>query len=205
MERKKVGNMADDKTTGEVTELTEEAIDALTEGLAGANRRKRQEASHALALAAQENPDQLMGHVDDLVDALYRPEAQTRWEVLTALTAIASRNAELVKDAYDGAEASLFDEDSAIVRLAAFRFLVRLGASAPELSDQVWTVMDEAIQCYHGDPEYRDMLTALTEFAGGSISDATREALVTRVGFDAQNGYGYVKALSAEVIQAARG
>ena len=89
------------------------------------------------------------------------------------------------------------------MRLAAFRLLVRLGASSPEQSDRVWPLIDEAIQCYHGDPEYRDMLVALQELAKGAISDETRAALIARVGFDAENGYGYVRAISAEVVQAA--
>ncbi|MBR1828847.1 MAG: hypothetical protein IJ781_04975 [Atopobiaceae bacterium] len=108
--------------------MTEAEIKQLVELMAGANRRKRQEASHALALAAQEDAEALVPYVDELIDALYRPEAQTRWEVLTALSKLAPAHPEMVDEAYDGAEASLFDEDSAIVRLAAFRFLIQLGA-----------------------------------------------------------------------------
>ena len=179
---------------------TAEEMAELVELLAGANRRKRQEASHAIALAAQNDCESILAYVDELIDALYRPEAQTRWEVLTALATLTPDHAELVDEAYDGAEASLFDEDSAIVRLAAFRFLLRLGMSSPDRSDRVWGIVDEAIQCYHGDPEYRDMLIALSDFAHGDISTATRDALIARVGFDAENGRGYVRIISSEIV-----
>ena len=118
-------------------------------------------------------------------------------------TAIAGVNADAVADAYDGAEASLFDDGSATVRLAAFVFLCRLGASSAERSDQVWPLIDEAIQCYHGDAEYRDMLAALLGLARGAASDATKAALAARVRFDAESGSGYIKSFSAEILQAA--
>lgn len=184
--------------------VDEARIAKLVEALSGANRRRRQDSSHELALIAVQDAQAMLPYVDALVDALYRPEAQTRWEVLAALSEVALIDAELVADAYDGAEASLFDEDSAIVRLAAFRFLVRLGKSSPARSDQVWQVMDESIQCYHGDPEYRDMLVALGEFARGDLSDVTRKALLDRVGFDAENGRGYIRIMSTEIVAAAQ-
>ena len=69
-------------------------------------------------------------------------------------------------------------------------------------SDLVWPLLDEAIQCYHGDAEYRDMLAALIGLARGCASDATRKALAGRVTFDAENGAGYIKTFSAEILQA---
>lgn len=187
------------------TTLSPEAVSELVDSLAESNRRRRQEASHALAQLALINAEMLVDHVDALIDALYRPEAQTRWEILAALSALAPQRPELVEEAYEGAETSLFDEDSAIVRLAAFRFLMRLGATAPERSDKVWGIVDEAIQCYHGDPEYRDMLVALSEFVRGDISAETKDALVNRVSFDAENGRGYIKVISTEIVAVAKG
>lgn len=186
--------MADEGAIIDENELT-----GLVEDLSGSSRRRRQDAAHSLALVAQQRPELLHQHLEVLLDALQRPEALTRWEILSALGEIAVKDASLVEEAYDGAEASLFDEDSAIVRLAAFRFLVRLGASAPERSEQVWPLLNEAIQCYHGDPEYRDMLIALTEFAAGDLSENTRDALALRVAFDAENGRGYIRVLSSEI------
>lgn len=185
--------------------VTPEVMAALVEALSGANRRRRQEASHTIALVAAEDVTLVRPYVDELIDALYRPEAQTRWEVLAALSELALVDIDEVDEAFDGAEASLFDEDSAIVRLAAFRFLIRLGASSPERSDKVWGIVDEAIQCYHGDPEYRDMLVALSEFAKGNISETTRDALLTRIGFDAVNGRGYVRIMSSEIVSTIKG
>ena len=185
--------------------LVSHDVASLVEGLSGARRRVRQEAAHHLALFAHEDASALVDYVDDLIDALYRPEAQTRWEVFDALGQLALVDPARVVEGYDGAEAALFDESSATVRLAAFRFLCRLGASAPERSDMVWQLLDEAIQCYHGDPEYHDMLVALLEFARGDLSEKTREALVTRVSFDAENSQAFTKACSLQIIGAAQG
>ena len=185
-----------------MAESTNPEIAGLIEELSGASRRRRQEVAHQLALTARARPELMLPHVDALVDALSRPEAQTRWEVLDALSAVAETNADSVAGAYDGAEASLFDDASATVRLAAFVFLIRLAGSSPERSDEAWPLLDEAIQCYHGDAEYRDMLVALLALARGQASDATRAALADRVRFDAENGAGYIKALSAEILQA---
>jgi hypothetical protein len=178
------------------------SVEYLVDALAGPRRRSRQDAAHYLALKAHEDASQLTPFVDDLIDALYRPEAQTRWEVFDALGQVAESDPNLVEEGYDGAEASLFDESSATVRLAAFRFLCRLGASSPERSDMVWQLIDESVQCYHGDPEYHDMLVALLDFAKGSTSPAVASALRDRVAFDAENGHGYVKGFSAEIIAA---
>lgn len=179
--------------------------DYLVSALAGARRRSRQEAAHQLALVAHEDAHELLPHVDELIDALYRPEAQTRWEIFDVLGEIALIDPDAVAEGYDGAEASLFDEGSATVRLGAFRFLCRLGASSPERSDATWPILDEAVQCYHGNPEYHDMLIAMLELANGDLSDATRDALVARVTFDAENGQSYTKGYSAQIIAAAKG
>ena len=124
---------------------------------------------------------------------------------ITALAELAPQFADKVEEAFDGAEAALFDEGSAMVRLAAFRFMANFGATSEARSDNAWPLLDEAIQCYHGDSEYRDMLSSLLSFARGSISDATRAALVDRVTFDAKNGRGYIQIGSKDIIEAAGG
>ena len=59
---------------------------------------------------------------------------------------------------------------------------------------------DEAIQCYHGDLEYRDMLALLFTFANGQISGSVAEELAGRLQFDAENGKGnYLKVRSREI------
>lgn len=187
--------------------LSDEELSRLVAELGAATRRRRQEVAHQIALAAQADggAEQLRPHLGALIAALDFPEAQTRWEALAALAQFAFIDAGMVEEAYDGAEAALFDEDSAIVRLGAFRFLARLGASSPERSDLVWHLLDEAIQCYHGDPEYRAMLASLLEFAGGDLSDETRSALIGRVGFDADNATGELKVMSAQIVAKAKG
>lgn len=174
----------------------------LVEELAGSSRRRRQEVAHKIATVAHADASMVTPFVDSLMDALERPEAQTRWEVLDALTALVDEHAEEVAPAFEAAETALFDEDSAPVRLAGFVFLCRFGATSEERSDQVWPLLDEAIQCYHGDPEYRDMLVALLAFVQGAASVATKAALAERLKFDAENGASYVKSFSAQIIQA---
>ena len=177
----------------------------LVDGLGVSRRRVRQDAAHQIALLAHQDAQALKPYVEELLDALYRPEAQTRWEIFDALSELALTDANMAVDGYDSAEASLFDETSATVRLAAFRFLCRVGASSPERSDMVWPVLDESVQCYHGNPEYHDMLVALLEFSRGDLSPMAREALVARVAFDAENGRNYIKAYSTQIIAAAKG
>ncbi len=181
-----------------------EAVAELIEELAGPARRRRQDASHELGIIAKEHPEVLENSIDELIDALYRPEAQTRWEILLALSELAGSYATKVAGAFDGAEASLFDEGSATVRLAAFGFLASYGATSPARSDDAWPLLDEAIQCYHGDSEYRDMLGYLLIFVKGKISKESKAALVDRVTFDATSGRGYVQVCSTEIIEAAK-
>ena len=170
--------------------------------LGGANRRRRQEAAHEIARLAKKDVDQLFDYAGDIIDGLDRPEAQTRWELLDVLSEMARVDPGCVEEAFGGAEASLFDEDSSIARLAAFRFLTSYGATSGKRSEQVWKILEEAIQCYHGDPEYRDMLGCLLEMAKGTISDRTAQVMRSRVDFDARHGSGYIKAFSTEIVEA---
>ena len=45
------------------------------------------------------------------------------------------------------------------------------------------------------------MLESLVSFAKGPISDKSREALVSRVAFDAKNGRGYIRTFSADIME----
>ena len=64
-------------------------------------------------------------------------------------------------------------------------------------SENAWPLIDEAIQCYHGDVEFNDMLNAVAEFATGKLSEHVKEALVERMSFDAHNGRGCFEAQGA--------
>ena len=175
----------------------------LVELLSQTSRRTRQDAAHELGKRVVVDAQSLMPFVDQVVDALYRPEAQTRWECLFVLSELALINADAVGEAVSGAEESLFDEDNAMVRLNAFRFLARWGLSSEERAAIAWPLLDEAMQCYHGDSEYQSMLEVMAEFAAGAASEDVKKALVQRVSFDAQNASGYLKTFSARVVTAA--
>lgn len=161
--------------------------------LNGDSRRKRQNAAAALSLVAKEDAERVAQNADDFVDALDRDEARTRWECLDALTRIVPVNSRACDKAVDGAETALFDEDSGPVRLAAMRFLCRLGATTEKRSEKVWPLIDEGIQCYHGDLEFDDMLAALIDFSAGNLAPEVKAAFAERMTFDAEHGKGALK------------
>lgn len=183
-------------------ESNPDALAELVEDLASASRRRRQFAARVVMFVAERDPERVVGFVPELVDALYRPEAQTRWEALDALSLLVPLDAKAVGEAFEGAEAALFDELSSTLRLSAFRLLCLWGSTDRNRSKKVWPILDEAIQCYHGDLEYRDMLGVLHEFAQGKIAGEVAEELAGRLAFDAENGKGsYLKARSREIYE----
>ncbi|MBN2945213.1 MAG: hypothetical protein JTJ24_08015 [Collinsella sp.] len=186
----------------QLAEENENAVDRLVQELGCPTRRIRQFAARVLHLLAERDPQRVVPCVPALIEALDRPEAQTRWEALDALAALATTCPEQLGDAFEGAETALFDEISSTLRYAAFRLLCVWGSTSVERSREAWPILDEAIQCYHGDPEYRDMLVALLTFVQGAASAATKAALAERLKFDAENGASYVKSFSAQIIQA---
>ena len=163
-------------------------------------RRDRQIAASALAVVAKEDPQSLVPHIDSMIDALNRPEAQTRWECLETLAIMVDYDARNCNKAIPEAEASLFDEESGPARLAAMKFLCKLGATTANRSEKVWPLIDEGIQCYHGDLEFNDMLTALTEFSNGKLSDNVKDALKARMSFDAVNSKGSLQRRAKQII-----
>ena len=177
----------------------------LVEALSDGSRRGRQQAAKVIAGVAAENPEIIVPFASDLVDALERPEAQTRWECLDALTYVVPFDSRPCDKAIPGAEAALFDEDSGPLRLAAMRFLCKLGATTEKRSEKVWPLIDEGIQCYHGDVEFNDMLNAVAEFATGKLSEHVKEALVERMSFDAHNGRGALKRKAQTIIDNVQG
>lgn len=176
-------------------------LKALVEALADGSRRGRQQAAKLLAGAALESPEALVPFAAELVDALERPEAQTRWECLDALTQVVPLDSRPCDRAIPGAEAALFDEDSGPLRLAAMRFLCKLGATTEKRSEKVWPLIDEGIQCYHGDLEFQDMLLAVIDFSQGKLDGSVKSALADRMRFDAENGKGMLKRRAAQIIE----
>lgn len=190
----------DVKQAAEDAAKNKKKLEGLIEVLAGSSRRERQHAAAAIALVAKSAPDALAPHIDELIDALNRPEAQTRWEVLEALTDLVPVDSRGCEKAYNGAETALFDEGSGPVRLAAMKFLCRIGSTTENRSERVWSLIDEGIQCYHGDLEFPDMLTAVNDFAGGKISPHVKSKLYARMRFDAESGKGGMKKRAQQII-----
>ena len=87
-------------------ENSADALSALIDDLSSSSRRTRQLAARVVNLLAQREPEMLVPFIEQLVDALYRPEAQTRWEVLDALTLLAPGNAKECGTAYEGTEST---------------------------------------------------------------------------------------------------
>ncbi|MBP3866705.1 MAG: hypothetical protein J6D25_02720 [Eggerthellaceae bacterium] len=175
---------------------TKDVVDLLADGA----RRKRQLAAAALFQLAKEKPELLVDYIDDMIDALNRPEAQTRWECLEALTILVDYDARTCGKAIPEAEAALFDEESGPVRLGAMRFLCKLGATTTNRSEKVWPLIDEGIQCYHGDLEFNDMLLAVIDFSNGKLADDVKSELASRMSFDATNGKGSLQRKAQQII-----
>ena len=174
----------------------------LIEALSGGSRRTRQNAAQVLWPRWRRSvADALVPYGTELVDALNRPEAQTRWECLDVLTGLVEFDSRACDKAVPGAETALFDEESGPVRLAAMRFLCRLGATTENRSERVWPLIDEGIQCDHGDMEFQDMLVAVVDFSAGSLSSRVKGELAARMKFDAANGRGALKRRAAEILE----
>ena len=175
-------------------------LEKLVAVLPNGSRRERQQAARFVAAVAKGTPEVLAPHIDELVDALSNPEAQTRWELLDALTELVGIDSRSCEKALVDAETALFDEDSGMLRLAAMRFVCRIGATTEARSERTWPLIDEAIQCYHGDLEFQDMLVAVTEYSTGSLSDGVKTDLAARMSFDAGNAKGALKKRAAQIV-----
>ena len=188
------------KTLYENALADEAELDKLTEQLSIGARRTRQVAAAAISLVAKDDITRLVPYGARLVDALNRPEAQTRWECLDALTLLVDHDSRTCDKAILGAETALFDEESGPVRLAAMRFLCKLGSTTPTRSEKVWPLIDEGIQCYHGDLEFNDMLVAICDFSQGKLDAGVKKALKERMEFDAVNGKGTLKKRAQQIV-----
>ncbi len=177
-----------------------EILEGLVARLGESSRRVRQNAAAVLSCAASLDAQAVYPYFDEILAAIDRPEAQTRWESLDVMSAFIAIDAQACEKAIDGAEGALFDEDSGPLRLAALRFLCRIGATSPERSAKVWPLVDEAIQCYHGDPEFQDMLVAITAFSESELDPEVAAALRARMEFDSRTGRGILKKRAQQII-----
>lgn len=178
------------RQTAEAAAGDKKSIKAYVEALGSSSRRERQNAAAILAEVARMDAAIVAPYGNELVEALDRPEAQTRWEALDALTEVCSKDSRVCDKALPGAENALYDEDSGPLRLAAMRFLCTLGATTENRSEKVWPLIDEGIQCYHGDVEFNEMLIALVYFSAGKLAPNVKKEFAARMKFDAENGKG---------------
>lgn len=190
----------------EITESAEDILEkpdllkATIDALEGASRRARQNAAAILGEVARRNIELLVPFHEQLVDALNRPEARTRWECLDILSLVVEKDSRVCDKAIPGAEAALFDEESGPVRLAAMRFLCKLGATTEMRSEKTWPLIDEGIQCYHGDLEFGDMLNAVIDYSRGKLSARVKQELAARMAFDATNSKGSLKRRAQQIL-----
>ena len=179
---------------------TSKQIEKLVDCLSDSSRKVRQQAALALADNCKEYAADLVPFGDDLIAALDLSEVRTRWAILEILTALAPFGATLCEKALPGVENALFDEFNGPLHLASFRFLCVYGALSPLASDNVWPLLDEAIQCFHGDQEFPDMLNLLVEFSKGNLSDDTKHAFSERMLFDAKNNKGITQRRAQTIV-----
>jgi hypothetical protein len=178
-------------------------LKSIVDALAGEDRRSRQVAASVVHEIAEQQPALLKEYASQLCDALFRPESQTRWEVLGTFELLVPVDARLIDKALGGAETALHDEESGVVRLAAFRLMCAYGATTSHRSDRVWPLLDEAIRCYHGDPEFQQMLSSVYKMVSANASDDVKWAAADRMEFDAENGKGLLKRRSASIVACA--
>lgn len=201
MERGSVSEMQEDQEIVSSIVSDPSLLDKVAEALSGASRRARQHAAAIMHGVAAEKPELLLPYDDALIDALNRPEARTRWECLDALTILVDIDSRSCDKAIPDAEGSLFDEESGPVRLAALRFLCKIGATTENRSEKTWPLIDEALQCYHGDLEFGDMLVAVVDYSRGKLSDRVKSELGARVSFDAANSKGSLQRRSQQILE----
>ena len=194
---------ADKATTAEAALADPKLLASVVDALAGEDRRSRQVAASVVNLVAGEKPALLKGYAPQLADALHRPESQTRWEVLGTFEALVPVDARLVDKTLPAVETALHDEESGVVRLAAFRLLCTYGATTARRSEKVWPWLDEAIRCYHGDAEFPAMLVAVLALVQGAATDKVRIEAADRMEFDADFAKGLLKRRAMSIVAAA--
>jgi len=178
-------------------------LTAVVNALSGDDRRTRQFAASVVHEVAQRDATLLKPFADELADALHRPESQTRWEVLGVFEMLVAVDARLVDRALPGAETALHDEESGVVRLAAFRLLTTYGATTAHRSERVWPLIAEAVRCYHGDAEFPAMLSGLFRLVSGNAADDVKLAAAELMRFDAENGKGLLKRRASRIVACA--
>lgn len=190
----------------DIPSLTEEAFssdDVLREYIANLgcdSRHSRQISANVLHEIVLKDKDKIEPFIPEILDALNRPERQTRWECLDILSVFAETHTKECLSVLEQAETALFDETSGILRFSAFDFVCKVGACSPSSSKKMWPLIDEAVQCYHGNAEFYDMLNSLVQFSKGKLDKSVKEHLAELVRFDAENAKGSLQSKTCEII-----
>jgi HEAT repeat protein len=194
---------------GNRDELVERAIKskrafaAIVNALSGDDRSQRVLAARVVHGLAKVKPELLKERAADLADALDRPEAQTRWEILGTLEKLVDVDARVIDKALTQTTTALHDADSGVVRLAAFRVLTAYGATTAKRSEKVWPLIDEALRVYHGDPEFPQMLSGVIRLMAGAASDEVKLAAADRMQFDSEHAKGLLGRRAKKIVDCA--
>ena len=168
--------------------------------LEGDDRAQRVLAAKSIHVVADQQPEVLKDRAEDLADALNRPEAQTRWEILGALEKMVPVDARVVDKALTPTQIALHDADSGVVRLAAFRLLATYGATTERRSEKVWPLLNEGIRVFHGDQEFPQMLSGVIRLISGNCSDKVREEAADTMAFDAEHSKGLLGRRAKRIV-----
>lgn len=188
----------------EAASSSKEALAAVLTSLSCDRRTQRTLAARVVRLLAESKPALLKDCGPELADALLRPEAQTRWEVLGALEKMVELDARIAERAFDATVTSLHDVESGVTRLAAFQLLCTYGATTAHRSEKAWPFLDEAVRTYHGDPEFPSMLLGVHRLvAADAASDEVKLAAARRMEFDAENTKGIVGRRAKMIVECA--
>lgn len=180
------------------------AEQAVWDALAGDDRTQRSLAARVINELAIQKPEMLKERGAELADALDRPEAQTRWEILGALEKMVAIDARVVDKAIVPATTALHDAESGVVRLAAFRVLCAYGATTGKRSEKIWPLIDEALRVYHGDPEFANMLSGVVRLMSSeSTPDELKHAAAERMEFDAEHTKGVLGRRARQIVASA--
>jgi hypothetical protein len=198
-EKKQSEKVDIEKAVEEALRLKSE-LKKVIRALSKASRLDRQSASTIVYKVALADVSKVEPYIDEIIDALKRPEGQTRWRVLQTLTLMLPEKSKQCSKALEDAEESLFDESMGSLRLSAFIFFCKYGKTTEVRSKEVWPLIDEAIQCYHGDAEFDDMLDSLIEFSKGKLDAYVKLQLAQRMAFDSENATGHLKSASLQII-----
>ena len=194
---------------GERDEIVDAAIrgkraqQAVFDALAGEDRVQRALAARVVHTLAVRKPELLKERGAELADALDRPEAQTRWEILGALEKMVAVDARVADKAIIPTATALHDAESGVVRLAAFRVLCAYGATTAKRAEKVWPLIDESLRVYHGDPEFPNMLSGVVRLMSGAAPDEIKLAAAERMEFDAEHSKGLIGRRARQIVACA--